>query len=183
MRKLPGFIRLNKGFTLIELLIVIAIIGILSATLFIAINPAQRINQSKDAKAQDTIVSSAEALQAFYSDPGNTFGNGGYPTLAVYTGGSVADTNGVSFTKYLPSNGDGATVNTDGFIYFYKAQPNGCNGTSTPCAGYLMYAKMKTDNPTAWWVYDSTNGKACKHVSASAPAVGDGVTGGACAGE
>jgi len=41
----------KKGFTLIEMLIVIAIIGVLAAVLFIAIDPLEQINKAKDSGA------------------------------------------------------------------------------------------------------------------------------------
>src|SRR5688572_694960 len=64
-----------RGFTLIELLIVIAIIGILAAAVLIAVNPAKRQNQAKDAQIKSDIGSIATALQAYYAQPGE----GSYP--------------------------------------------------------------------------------------------------------
>ena len=40
----------KKGFTLIEILVVIAIIAILAVVVFVALNPAQRIKDSKNSR-------------------------------------------------------------------------------------------------------------------------------------
>ena len=49
----------QKGFTLIELLIVVAIIAALAISVFVALNPAQRLKDAKDARRTadaDTIL-------------------------------------------------------------------------------------------------------------------------------
>jgi len=52
----------SRGFTLIELLIVIAIIAILVVIVIIAINPAARINDSKDRQAASNVRSAGTLL-------------------------------------------------------------------------------------------------------------------------
>ena|SRR3989344_3794677 len=50
----------NKGFTLIELLLVIGIISVLAVVVFVALNPAQRFKDARDARRTsdvDTILS------------------------------------------------------------------------------------------------------------------------------
>lgn len=50
----------QKGFTLIELLVAITIVAILAVSVYVALNPAQRLKDSKDAKRAtdvDTILS------------------------------------------------------------------------------------------------------------------------------
>ena len=49
----------NKGFTLIELLLALTIVTILAVSVFVALNPAQRLKDSKDARRAadvDTIL-------------------------------------------------------------------------------------------------------------------------------
>ena len=58
-RKLPAF-------TLIELLIVIAIVGIMAAAILVAINPAKRSGQARDAIRKSDIAVLADAFQAYY---------------------------------------------------------------------------------------------------------------------
>lgn len=52
--------RIRTGFTLIELLLVVAIISALAVTVFVALNPAQRMKDSRDARRSadvETILS------------------------------------------------------------------------------------------------------------------------------
>ncbi len=54
----------QKGFTLIELLIVVAIIAALAIAVFVALNPAQRLKDAKDARRTadaDTILTAIHA--------------------------------------------------------------------------------------------------------------------------
>ncbi|MFA6132231.1 MAG: prepilin-type N-terminal cleavage/methylation domain-containing protein [Patescibacteria group bacterium] len=65
----------ERGFTLIELLIVIAIIAVLAAVVFVALNPAQRFQQARDARRQSDIENVAAALKMYQLD-----NDGDYPT-------------------------------------------------------------------------------------------------------
>jgi len=58
----------SKGFTLIELLIVIAIIGILAAALLVALNPAQRIAASQNARVKSDIASLGNLANLYSTD-------------------------------------------------------------------------------------------------------------------
>ena len=65
----------QKGFTLIELLIVIVIIATLAVTVFVALNPAQRLKDSKDARRTADVDSILTAIHAAIVD-----NKGAYPT-------------------------------------------------------------------------------------------------------
>lgn len=74
----------ERGFTLIELLIVIAIIAILAAVVFVALNPGQRFIDARDARRQTDVENVAAALKTFQVD-----NDGDYPaTVAALTAGS-----------------------------------------------------------------------------------------------
>ncbi|OGL64048.1 hypothetical protein A3C09_03185 [Candidatus Uhrbacteria bacterium RIFCSPHIGHO2_02_FULL_47_44] len=66
----------RKGFTLIELLIVIAIIAILAAALFVALNPAKRFLDARDAKRNQDSEAVVAGLKAYQVD-----NNGSYPAV------------------------------------------------------------------------------------------------------
>lgn len=58
----------TKGFTAIELLIVIAIVGILVAVIFIALDPATRYGQARDAVRQDDVQEILSAAKFYQVD-------------------------------------------------------------------------------------------------------------------
>lgn len=63
---------LSKGFTLIELLIVITIIATLAVTIFVALNPAQRIKDAKDARRTSDVDTILTAIhQAIVDNKGS----------------------------------------------------------------------------------------------------------------
>ncbi len=64
-----------RGFTLIELLIVITIIATLAVTVFVALNPAQRLKDAKDARRTSDVDTILTAIHASIVD-----NKGSYPT-------------------------------------------------------------------------------------------------------
>ena len=56
------------GFTLIELIIVIAIIAILAGAIFVAIDPARRLHESRNARRSNDISTILEALKTYQAD-------------------------------------------------------------------------------------------------------------------
>ena len=66
----------QKGFTLIELLLVVTILSVLAVSVFVALNPAQRLKDTKDARRAsdvDTILSAIH--QSIIDNKGNTPSN------------------------------------------------------------------------------------------------------------
>ncbi len=57
-----------KGFTLIELLVVITIIGILAATIFVAIDPAKRFAQARNGRRYSELSALLDAVLTFSID-------------------------------------------------------------------------------------------------------------------
>lgn len=65
--------RNQRGFTLIELLIVIAIIAILAAAVFVALDPIQRFQESRDAKRWSDINNVLGAIKVDQVDNGGSY--------------------------------------------------------------------------------------------------------------
>lgn len=62
----------EKGFTLVELLVVIAIIGILVAIIFVALDPATRFGQARDAVRQNDVQEVLSAVKLYQVDNGGS---------------------------------------------------------------------------------------------------------------
>lgn len=58
----------NKGFTLIELLIVIVIISILAAIIYVAVDPATRFGDARNARRRAEVVSILNAVLKYQVD-------------------------------------------------------------------------------------------------------------------
>ena len=58
----------QKGFTLIELIIVIAIIALLAAATFVAVNPAKRIGDANNAQRWSDVTAIADAWSTYVAD-------------------------------------------------------------------------------------------------------------------
>jgi len=62
-----------RGFTLIELLIVVAIIAILAAVIFVALDPLKRFQDSRDSVRWQEVTSIAQAIELDFLDNGGVY--------------------------------------------------------------------------------------------------------------
>ncbi|OGE29284.1 hypothetical protein A2867_05385 [Candidatus Daviesbacteria bacterium RIFCSPHIGHO2_01_FULL_40_11] len=63
----------QKGFTLIELLVAITIVAILAVSVFVALNPAQRLKDAKDARRASDLDSILSAIHQSIVDNKGTY--------------------------------------------------------------------------------------------------------------
>lgn len=67
-RFLPKTIKRASGFTLIELLVALTIVAILAVSVYVALNPAQRLKDSKDARRATDVDSILTAIHQYIVD-------------------------------------------------------------------------------------------------------------------
>lgn len=136
------------GFTLIELLVVIALISALAVTVFVALNPGQRLKDSRDARRISDIDSILSAVHQYIVD-----NKGTAPT-------------GLTTTEMqLGTAASGCAIATGGCGVTTAA----CLDLSTPLAKYLKSIPVDPLNGTVattkYSVVQDTNGivtvKAC----------------------
>lgn len=63
----------KKGFTLIELLIVIAVIAILAAAIFVALDPLTRFQEARDARRYNDLANVLTAVKTDQVDNGGSY--------------------------------------------------------------------------------------------------------------
>lgn len=117
---------MKSGFTLIELLIVIAVISILGAVAFVAIDPATRINEAQDSERWSAV----NALMDAFLD--STVDNDGTYPASVAADGTVhmiatgTDTCSVSgCDDTVTQCTDFNELVTDGYIASLPTDPDG----------------------------------------------------------
>lgn len=71
----------KKGFTLIELIVVIAIIAILAGSIFVAIDPARRLQESRNARRSSDVTNILDSVIKYQADNDGTH----YSTIAAAT--------------------------------------------------------------------------------------------------
>jgi len=143
-------IALKRGFTLIELLLVIAILGVLSAAVVIAINPTKRLAQANDTKVKSDMQQIATGLSSYYTE--NSF----YPlTLAELTASLDLKSIPVppsTYTTY-PTYQSGALIQT--------AAGGACTTALKNCTNVRLYQELKSPKVTGnGWCWRSETGAA-----------------------
>lgn len=62
----------QNAFTLVELIIVIAIIAVLAGAIFVAIDPARRLNETRNARRSSDIATILDGVKKYQADNGGT---------------------------------------------------------------------------------------------------------------
>jgi len=120
----------KAGFTLIELLVVIAIIAALSITIFVALNPAKRLQDARDDRRSTDADSILTAIHQYVIDNGSS-----YPT------GLSA---GMSEVQ-LGTGSSGCVISSGGCNVVAAA----CTDLTTPLVKYLKAIPFDPKNGTA----------------------------------
>ena len=140
----------KSGFTLIELIIVVAIIALLAAATFVAVNPARRIHEANDAQRWADVIAIADAWATYAADnSGNdatssadcitanttcmvgTYGatiQTGYNTCAATTTNGMIWLDPLVTSGYLgdiPSDPSASVATNSSTGYFFQKDSNG----------------------------------------------------------
>lgn len=129
--------RRGSGFTLIELLVVITIISVLAVVVFVALDPARRIKEARDARRTTDVQSILTAVHQSIVD-----NKGVYPQNMPVAGTEV----------HLGTAASGCAIST-----------NGCAVTAAACVNLMTgtpnlvpyFASMPID-PIGGATYDAT---------------------------
>ncbi len=81
---LPKVPKVSPGFTMVELIIVIAIIAILAAGIFVAIDPAKRLHEARNSRRSTDVATLLDALVKYQADNNGAH----YSTVAAATAGN-----------------------------------------------------------------------------------------------
>ena len=144
----------KKAFTLIELLIVIAIIAILAATIFVAVDPVKRFAEARNARRRSEIVSILNAVLTYAVDHDGTL-PGGIPTGTAKILGT--DATGCTTCIAVPTADTCLNLTTDLVDTYLAEMPKD--------------PKTGTAGKTDYYIIQSANGRI--EVGACSPELGE----------
>ena len=129
----------KKGFTLIELLVVIAIIGILVAVVFVALDPATRFKQARDAVRQNDVQEVLSAVKLHQVDNAGSY----LASIAATTAGNVY----MIVSGALAVGCDDNNANCDTAV---TADANCVNLAGLETGGYLNAVPVSPAGTVTW---------------------------------
>lgn len=136
----------RKGFTLIELLIVIAVIAILAAAIFVALDPVQRFQEARDSRRSNDLSNLLTAIKTDQVDNEGTY----LAAITALTAGSyyVVGTDasgcdaGCTAQTTEAACADLTGLVTEGYLGSIPMDPS--SGTAAKSDYYLMRAATGT---------------------------------------
>lgn len=133
----------QKGFTLIELLIVIAIVAVLAAIVFVALDPATRFEDARDARRFSDVAELLHAIKIDQVDNG-----GAYLTAIenltdgeVYMIGTSTSNCDVTCDVSITSGNHCADLTglvSEGYVGSLPVSPEGTGDWSASLTGYTI---------------------------------------------
>jgi len=136
----------KKGFTLIELLVVIAIVAILAVVVFVALDPATRFQDARDAVRASDTVETLSAIKLHQVDNGGSYiaAVTGLTDGSVYMIGTAVtgcddqntncDTDVTADTSCVSLAG----LATAGYLPEVPVSPNGAGTWTAATTGYTI---------------------------------------------
>jgi len=141
--QLLSFYPFARGFTLIELLVVITIVATLAVVVFVALNPGQRLKDSRDARRTTDVESILTAIhQAIVDNKGSASASliGVEQQLGTAPSGCAIATGGCSVTVSTCMNLATALVK------YLKSIPIDPSGGAAYSSGKTGYAALIDNN-------------------------------------
>ena len=131
----------KRGFTLIELLIVVTIIAILAVTVFVALNPAQRLSDTKDARRSTDVDTILNAIHQSIVDnkgtlPSNLTLGGAEKQLGTGASGCAIATGGCAVTAAGCADLLLGTQNLTKYLASMPVDPTGGTTYTSSKTGY-----------------------------------------------
>lgn len=136
--------RRKTGFTLIELLIVVTIIATLAVTVFVALNPAKRLKDAKDARRTSDVDTILTAIHQSIVDnkgtlPSNLPAAGGSEVqLGNGSSACAIATGGCSVTATVCSDLITGSQNLAAYLKSMPIDPNGLTTYTASKSGYSV---------------------------------------------
>ncbi len=112
----------KAGFTLVELLIVIAVISILAAVAFVAIDPATRINEAQDSERWSAVNAVMDAFLEYTIDNDGSYISGVDSDGTVHM---VSTSNDSCSTCGVDQCTDFSALTSSGYIANLPTDPDG----------------------------------------------------------
>jgi prepilin-type N-terminal cleavage/methylation domain-containing protein len=133
---------ISKGFTLIELLVVITIIATLAVVVFVALNPAQRLEDARDARRTSDVDSLLTAIHQSIVDnkgslPTNMPAAGTEAQIGTAASGCAIATGGCSVTQAACVD---LMTGTNNLSKYLKSSPIDPTGGTTFTAAETGYS-------------------------------------------
>jgi prepilin-type N-terminal cleavage/methylation domain-containing protein len=134
----------RNGFTLVELLIVIAIIAIMAAAVYVALDPLRRFQDSRDSRRSADVESIISALKLYQVDnKGANFMAINFLTAGnVYMMGSaMSGCNGLACDTPVTSSTSCVNIAglaNAGYLASMPISPNGVNSYGVGLTGYTI---------------------------------------------
>lgn len=150
----------QAGFTLVELLVVIAVLGVLAASVLIAINPLEQLARARDAGRQSTVSQLGKAVQAYYTANNAVYPVGNTSWLTTLQGSSdiktVPPENQVSGVTASCASG----FKQNGWCYYTAVVASGPEAlVYSVSESKSLLSKCPANTPAAYIVWSSYEGK------------------------
>ncbi|MFH1790261.1 MAG: prepilin-type N-terminal cleavage/methylation domain-containing protein [bacterium] len=135
----------RRGFTLIELLIVIAIIAILGAVVFVALDPLTRFRDTRDARRWSDLTAVLNAIKVDQVDNGGAYltavSNASAGVVSMISDGAVTSGCNLTCDTAVTSTGncvDLSGLASEGYLGDIPVSPNGSGTWTASTTGYTL---------------------------------------------